>query len=88
MTDRYREVEILRDPDGVIAVITQRTDTGYFSFRIQKEYVLQGQIRATSYLGPHHIEAGIRLLQQVHNRIAILSDRARVARAQAGYSNP
>lgn len=88
MTDRYREVETLRDPDGVIAVITQRTDTGYFSFRIQKEYAIHGEVRATSYLGPHHIEAGMRLLQQVHDRIAILSDRARVSRAQAGYSSP
>lgn len=86
--NRYREVEVLRDPDGVIAVITERTDTGHLSFRIQKEYEAQGQVKATSYLGRRHIEGAIRIAKLAGDRIDILTDTAKVSRARQGYSVP
>lgn len=86
--NRYREVETLRDPDGVIAVITERTDTGQLSFRIQKEYELKGQVKATSYLGRRHCDAVIRLAKLAGDRIDILMDIAKVSRARHGYSVP
>jgi hypothetical protein len=86
--NRYREIETLRDPDGVIAVITERTDTGHFSFRIQKEYESRGEVKATSYLGRRHIEGVIRLTKQAGERIDVLADVAKVRRARSGYSNP
>jgi hypothetical protein len=89
MTDtRYREVETIRDPDGVIAVITQRTDTGHLSFRLQKEYVANGQVKATSYLGARHCDAIERVTKQVRERIDILTDQFKLSRARSGYSVP
>jgi hypothetical protein len=85
---RYREVETIRDPDGVIAVITERVDTGHLSFRIQKEYEVRGEIKATSYLGRRHCDAVRRLTQQVGDRIDVLTDTAKVRRARQGYSMP
>jgi hypothetical protein len=86
--NHYREIETIKDPDGVIAVITQRMDTGHLSFRIQKEYEAGGQVRATSYLGRRHIEAIERLVVRVGDRIDILTDIAKVSRANQGYSVP
>lgn len=86
--NRYREVEVLRDPDGVIAVITERTDTGHLSFRIQKEYECHGEVKATSYLGRRHIDGAIRMAQRAGDRIDILTDIAKVSRARQGYSVP
>lgn len=86
--NRYREIEVLRDPDGVIAVITERTDTGHLSFRIQKEYEAHGEVKATSYLGRRHCDAAMRMAKQAGDRIDILTDIAKVSRARAGYSVP
>lgn len=86
--NRYREIEVLRDPDGVIAVITERTDTGHLSFRIQKEYESQGEVKATSYLGRRHCDAAVRVAKLAAERIDILTDIAKVSRARAGYSVP
>jgi hypothetical protein len=84
----YREVETLQDPDGIVAVITQRMDTGYHSFRLQKEYVDRGQVKHTSYFGRRHCDAVIRLTKKVSERIDILDDQFRVTRARHGYSRP
>lgn len=70
----YEEVETLRDADGVIAVITRRIKTGNLSFRIQKEFKSQGKIKASAYLGAHHIPAIERLVRRVKDRINILTD--------------
>jgi hypothetical protein len=86
--NRYREIETLRDPDGVVAVITERTDTGHLSFRIQKEYEAQGQVKATSYLGRRHCDAVVRMATKAGERIDILTDIAKVNRARMGYSVP
>jgi hypothetical protein len=84
----YREIETLRDPDGIIVVITQRTDTGHHSFRIQKEFESQGQVKHTSYLGRRHVDAVTRLMKKVGDRIDILDDQFKISRARAGYSVP
>lgn len=79
---RYKEVETLRDPDGVICVITERVDTGHLSFRIQKEFESSGEVKATSYLGRRHIPAINRLLKQVGDRIDVHTDRVKIERAR------
>lgn len=79
---RYREVETIRDPDGVVAVITERIETGHLSFRLQKEYSSHGEVKVTAYLGRRHIPAILRLAKLVGDRIDILTDQAKVARAR------
>jgi hypothetical protein len=87
-SSRYREVETIRDEDGVIAVITERIDTGHLSFRIQKEYVSNGEVKTTSHYGRRHIDGIVRLAKQAGDRIDVLTDTAKVRRARQGYSSP
>ena len=82
---RYREVETLRD-DCVVATITKRIAADgktHFSFRLQREFEQNGKIKVTSYLGRRHIPAVVRIVGQVQDRIDILSDQAKLARAQS-----
>lgn len=79
---RYQEVETLRDPDGVIAVITENTDSGRLSFRIQKEFESQGEVKATSYLGRRHIDAIRRLADRLEDRLDVHVDRVKIDRAR------
>jgi hypothetical protein len=79
---RYEDVETLRDEDGVIAVITRRVETGHLSFRIQKEFEAQGQVKVTAYLGRRHLPAIVRLAARVADRIDILVDQSRLDRTR------
>lgn len=79
---RYREVETLRDPDGVIVVITERVDTGHLSYRIQKEFESHGEVKATSYLGRRHIGAIRRLCDVLEDRLDVHVDRVKITRAR------
>lgn len=79
---RYKEIETLRDPDGVIAVITQRLDTGHLSYRIQKEFESNGEVKATSYMGRRHLAAVGRLLPLIADRLDVHVDRLKLSRAR------
>ena len=78
--NRYKEVEVLRDPEGVSAVITERTNTGHLSFRIQKEYEDHGEIKVTSFLSRRHIPAIRRILEQIEDRLDIHVERQKLSR--------
>jgi hypothetical protein len=90
MSRQYQEIETVRDSDGVVAVITQRVGSNYFSFRILKEYVDQndGEVKYTSFMGRRHLDAVERVTQQVRDRIDVLEDQFKVRRARQGYSVP
>lgn len=77
----YREVEVIRDPDGVVAIITERITTGKFSFRIIKEYVLNGVVKQTAFFGRRHLPAVARITTRVADRLDILEDVHKVERA-------
>jgi len=77
----YREVETIRDPDGVVAIITERIATGKYSFRIVKEYVLNGVVKQTAFFGRRHLPGVARLTTQVADRLDILEDVHKVERA-------
>lgn len=62
---RYRDVHVIRDPDGVVAVITEKVGEGFFSYSFMKEYEVGGQVRRTSFLHRRHAAAVRRLLAQV-----------------------
>jgi len=73
----YREVERVRDPDGVIAVISERIKTGQMTFALSKEYEQDGRTRTSSYLSRRHIDGIRRLLNDLEERLEGLEDRAR-----------
>ena len=76
----YREVERVRDPDGVVAVISERIRTGQMSFALYKEFDQDGKIRLSSYLSTRHIPAVRRLLDDLGERLEQLEDKARSTR--------
>lgn len=76
----YREVERIRDPDGVVAVISERIRTGQMSFAIYKEFDQDGKTRHSSYLSARHIPAIRRILDDMTERVEELEDKARSAR--------
>lgn len=65
----YKEVEVLRDPDGVICVITERQNTAdrrYHTFAFFKEFPnSDGSPGRSSFLARRHTGAMRRLLGQL-----------------------
>lgn len=75
----YEEIEILRDVDGICAVITRRTSNGQYSFMFAKEYDRDGELERTSFMHRRHIPAVTRLLPLVADRIDQLLDQDKAA---------
>ena len=77
--NEYREVQTLRDSEaGLVLVITERVGSKQLTFRLQKEYRLNDQLRYTSYLGRRHIPAAIALLKKAEDEIDLAADRRQV----------
>ena len=66
---RYRDVHVIRDPDNVVAVITEKIDDGFYSYSFMKEYERDGEVVRTSFLHRRHGAAVRRLLPQVEEWI-------------------
>mgnify|MGYP001568902722 CR=1 FL=1 len=77
--DRFREVSHLRDPDGLILVVTERVDSGHLSWCIFREWEdTRGQPpRRGAYLSAHHIAGAGRLMAQLAIDLPLLKDQAR-----------
>lgn len=73
----YTPLEVVADPDGVVAVITERDKDGRVSFAIFREYEERGETKRTSYLARRHIAAVRRLCNDLEERLEQAEDRAR-----------
>lgn len=73
----YTELEIVRDPDGVIAVITKSSRDGRISFKLAREFEQNGTTKQTPYLARRHLPAIRRLLADLEERLDICEDQAR-----------
>jgi hypothetical protein len=73
----WREVKVLVDPDGVIAVITEQVRTGRVSFALYREFEHRGVTKRTMYLQERHLPAVTRLLNDIGEHLALEEDRAR-----------
>jgi hypothetical protein len=65
INSQYEEAAVLRDPDGVVCVITRRTNSEMLSFMFCKEFERDGQIVRTGYLNRRHTTALRRLVAKV-----------------------
>lgn len=81
--ESFRQVEILRDPDGVIAVITERVANGRLSFAIFSEFERDGETQRSSFLNARHLPAVERLVAAIRGNLELWEDQAR-ARRRAG----
>lgn len=78
--DEFRIVETVKDPDGVIAIITERVRDGRVSFSLAREFDSGGETKRTSYLSVRHLPAVQRLLSDLSEKLELYEDRARAKR--------
>ena len=79
-TDTYKEVEVVRDPDGVIAVISEHIKDGRCTFMLAREFEKDGETKRSAFLARRHIGAARRLLNDLEERLEITEDRSRAKR--------
>jgi hypothetical protein len=79
----WREVDVLRDPDGVICIITERSgeDHPFHSYCFMREFERDGEVVRTSYLSRRHAVAVRRLLTRLEEWLDREVDRSVAARA-------
>lgn len=70
----YTEVAIIREEDGVCAVITEHVPTGRLTFSLCREFEQGGEIRRTSFLATRHGGALRRALISAESWIAKRAD--------------
>lgn len=73
----FKTLHIVRDPDGVIAVISERKRDGRISFMIAREFEIKGETKRGAYLARRHIAAVRRLLVDLEERLELVEDQAR-----------
>lgn len=73
----FEEVETVRHPDGVVAVVTTHRLNGRVSFSLAREFDRDGKVQRTQFLGRRHIEAARALLNDLVERLETHEDRAR-----------
>lgn len=81
---KFRVVETVRDPDGVVAVITERVSDGRISFMLTREFELAGETKRTTYLNSRHLPAVQRLITDLSERLELLEDQVRERRRDRG----
>lgn len=73
----FRVVEVVKDPDGLVAVITERMSDGRVSFMLAREFDVGGVTRRSAYIARRHLPAAARLLADLGERLELAEDRAR-----------
>ncbi len=81
--NRFAEVETVQDPDGVVAIITERVSDGRISFMLAREFDRDGDVCRSAYLARRHIRAARRLLSDLEERLEAAEDRARAKRRRS-----
>jgi hypothetical protein len=76
----FRQLEQLRDPDGVLVTITENVRDGRVTFMIQREYEKGGTTKQTAFLHRRHIAAVRRVLNDLDERLELIEDQTRARR--------
>lgn len=82
--DKFRIVETIRDPDGVVAVITERIKDGRISFMLSREFEIGGKTQRSNYLNTRHLPAVRRMLADLEDRLELAEDQAREKKRERG----
>ena len=82
--EKFKVVEEVVDPDGVVAVITERVKDGRISFMISREFEVDGKTQRSAYLNTRHIPAVQQLLADLAERLELAEDRAREKKRERG----
>jgi len=80
--NEFSVVAEIRDPDGVVAVITERSRDGRISFMLAREFELEGKTKRSAYLNARHLPAVRRMLADLEDRLELAEDQAREKRRE------
>ena len=76
----YEDVAMIRDPDGVVAVISERKNgTGQMAVAFFKEFSRDGETGRSAFLQRRHLNALRRVLKLAEEKMDELSDQAHAA---------
>ena len=64
----FRDLDVLRNAEGMKAIISQRLSNGVITFSIVREFVRDGQTETTSFIPMHQIDAFADLVTLVKKR--------------------
>jgi hypothetical protein len=81
--NEFVDLETLRAEDGVIAVISERRDSGRISFMLGREWDQGGETKRGPFLQRRHIASARQLLDQLEGRLDAIEDRTRAAARRA-----
>lgn len=70
----YEDVDEVRDPDGIVAVVTRRLSHGTFTIGLFKEFKRDGVQERTNFFELKHLPAIRRVLAIVEERVRKLED--------------
>ncbi len=78
--DEFRVLDVVKDPDGVIAEITERVRDGRVSFSLGREFDRGGKTEKTKFFSARHVPAIVRVLNDLQERLEAHEDRTRAKR--------
>lgn len=73
----FSHVDTVRDPDGPVAIITERNKDGRVTFSLMKEFDRGGKTERTPYFHRSHIPALRRLIDDLEEKLEVVEDRTR-----------
>lgn len=71
----YEELEVLSDPGGAIAIITQRVGRATFTASFFRMYDRDGARERTAFFGTEHMESLERMIKTARARIKELENQ-------------
>ncbi len=81
----YEDVgEPIRDPEGVIAILSRRRSNGQLSVAVMKEFDRDGQTERTSFMQRRHIDAAIRVLTIARDEMDRMEDQTHASARATG----
>lgn len=75
----FREIEVVRMPDGLFAQITVNDDKGRVSFSVGREYDRNGETIRTVFLNRRHLDSLRAVIDELEAKLDRYEDQARAA---------
>lgn len=65
----YEDIDEVKDPDGIVAVVSRRRSNGTLAVGLFKEFERDGVQERTNFFGSKHFAAVRRVLEIVEERV-------------------
>lgn len=65
----FNDIDVLRNTDGIIAIISQRRSNGAYTIAVMKEFERDGQIERTQFISEHLFDSYQDMVQRAIDRV-------------------